>query len=192
MKNVLIPLAEGFEEIEAITVIDILRRANVNVTTASLDKGEQVNPVKASRNSLVLADTTLEQAMQQNYDMIILPGGLPGADNLDKDPRIHQLLKQMDEQEKMIAAICAAPKVLANAGLLKDKTYTCYPGSINADDYGNKMTGSLRLEKNVVECYHIITAKGPAVAIEFALTLVQKLANQELSRQIGEDLLFYA
>ncbi|MEZ5670948.1 MAG: DJ-1/PfpI family protein [Thiotrichaceae bacterium] len=111
------------EELEAVTIIDILRRAKITVITAGLD----AQPVLASRGVKLIPDTTLEAVLQQDFDMIVLPGGLPGADHLNADPRIHQLLQNMNAQGKYVAAICAAPKVLADAGLLKNKQMTYYP-----------------------------------------------------------------
>ena len=105
MASVLVPLAQGCEELEAITVVDLLRRAGIGVVTASLDD----KPVRASRGSVLIADVTLEEAAKQRYDMIVLPGGLPGADNLNNDQRIHGLLKQTAESGGYTAAICAAP-----------------------------------------------------------------------------------
>jgi len=94
MANVLIPLAPGCEELEAVTIIDLLRRADIAVTTASLDSGSDVKPVTASRDVVLIPDTTLDQAILSDFDMLVLPGGLPGADHLDNDPRIHSLLKK--------------------------------------------------------------------------------------------------
>ncbi|MCK5665344.1 MAG: DJ-1/PfpI family protein, partial [Thiotrichaceae bacterium] len=131
MASVLIPIATGCEELEAISLIDILRRADIYVTTASLDSGTQVNPVTASHGVVLVPDMTLDDAIEQSYDMLVLPGGLPGADHLDNDPRIHALLKKMSAQNKYTAAICAAPKILAHAQLLEGKSATSYPGFID-------------------------------------------------------------
>ena len=124
MPTVLIPLAQGCEELEAVTVIDLLRRAGIEVITAGLDD----HPVVAARGTRLLPDATLDTAMQRDYDMIVLPGGLPGSDNLDKDMRIRALLQRMAQQDKYTAAICAAPKVLASAGVLAGKRVTAFPG----------------------------------------------------------------
>jgi protein deglycase len=124
MKKVLVPLAQGCEELEAVTIIDILRRADIEVTTASLDD----KPVRASRNTVLIADTTLDKAMAHEFDMIVLPGGLPGADHLRNDVRIIGLLQKMAKAGKYTAAICAAPMALAAAGLLTNKNATSYPG----------------------------------------------------------------
>ena len=112
--TVLVPLAQGCEELEAVTIIDLLRRAGITVITAGLD----AQPVKASRGTVLLPDTTLDHILDQGFDMIVLPGGQPGSDHLRDDPRIQQLLKQQAGADKYVAAICAAPRALAQAGLL--------------------------------------------------------------------------
>jgi len=189
-KKVLIPLAEGFEELEAITVIDLLRRAEIQVTTASLDSGSQVSPVTASRGTIILPDITLDDALSESFDMFILPGGLPGADNLNEDQRVHDILAKMNKAKQTIAAICAAPKVLMNANLLSDKTYTCYPGSVNVENYDQvKTKGSLRIDKNVTLCDNIVTSKGPGTAIEFALTLISLLIDKDTANKIADAVL---
>ncbi|MEK7793803.1 MAG: DJ-1 family glyoxalase III, partial [Candidatus Hydrogenedentota bacterium] len=124
MPTALVPIAEGSEELEAVTIIDLLRRAAVDVTVASLKGG----PVTMSRRTVILADTTLDEASARDYDMIVLPGGLPGADNLNDDPRVQTLLKRMAADGKFVCAVCAAPYVLANAGVLSGKRATSYPG----------------------------------------------------------------
>ena len=101
MASVLVPLAQGCEELEAVTVIDLLRRAGIDVTTAGLDE----QPVHASRGCVLLPDTSLDQALQRDYDMVVLPGGLPGADHLDNDARVHELLKSMADAGQYTAAI---------------------------------------------------------------------------------------
>ena len=113
-RRVLVPLAQGCEELEAVTIIDLLRRAGIEVVTAGLD----TQPVCGSRNTVLIPDTTLDEVMDQSFDMLVLPGGLPGADNLNADPRIHQLLKVMHEAGRYTAAICAAPKVFKVFDLL--------------------------------------------------------------------------
>ena len=120
MVNVLVPLATGFEELEAITIIDLLRRAGFNVVTASLDD----QPVRASRQTLHIADSTIDNVMQQAFDLIVLPGGLPGADNLRDDKNVQELLQQQHRANKKIGAICAAPRALASAGVLIGKKIT--------------------------------------------------------------------
>ena len=109
MARVLVPLAPGCEELEAVTVIDLLRRAGIEVVTAGLDD----LPVRASRGTVLVPDVSLDEALRKKYDMIVLPGGLPGADHLNNDPRIHRVLKRMADGKGYIGAICAAPRVLA-------------------------------------------------------------------------------
>ncbi len=180
MANILVPLAQGCEELEAVTITDLLTRAGFNVVTAGLDD----QPVTASRGMVLVPNTSLDQIMQRDFDMIILPGGLPGADHLNNDPRIHQLLKKMEEDGKYIAAICAAPKVLAHAGLLKNRQATSYPGSIPAED----MIGINYKEQAVVVDDNIITSRGPGTAMDFALTLIEVLAGKETRQEVETPL----
>lgn len=176
MPKVLVPLAQGCEELEAITIIDLLRRADVDVTTAGLDG----SPVIASRKTKIVPDKSLDDALQDDYDMVVLPGGLPGADNLDNDPRIHDLIKRMAANDKYVGAICAAPKVLANAGLLQDKKATSYPGFIdNLGLPGVKSTGGA-IERDG----KIVTSRGPGTAMDFALELIEILLGQEKRQEV--------
>ncbi|HPF57235.1 MAG TPA: DJ-1/PfpI family protein, partial [Candidatus Competibacteraceae bacterium] len=117
MVHVLVPLAQGCEELEAVTIIDLLRRAGAGVTVAGLEDG----PVTASRGVVIMPETTLEAVLDQDFDLIVLPGGLGGAQRLEADRRISALLQRMTEQGRYVAAICAAPKVLASAGLLENR-----------------------------------------------------------------------
>lgn len=171
MAKVLVPLAPGCEELEAVTVIDLLRRADIEVVTAGLEKTPQ--QVRARRGTVLVPDTTLDQALQQDFDMVVLPGGLPGADHLNADPRIRALLERMAKDEKYLAAICAAPKVLADAGLLKGRRATGFPGSLNQA----QLAGVHYQETAVVQDGHIITSRGPGTAMDFALTLIEVLAG---------------
>lgn len=167
---VLVPLAHGCEELEAVTIIDLLRRAEIEVVTAGLD-GE---PVRASRGVVLVPDTDLDSALKRDYDMVILPGGRVGADNLGKDNRIGELLKAMANSGKFAAAICAAPRVLAEKGLLNGKQATCYPGHIQADNpYHIKLA-----EEPVVIDGKVVTSRGPGTAMDFALTLIELLVGK--------------
>ncbi len=171
MPTVLIPLAQGCEELETVTLIDLLRRANIHVTTASLDD----KPVTCARGTVILADTTLAKILLQDFDLLVLPGGLPGADNLNSDPRIHQLIDRLNIENKLIGAICAAPKVLLTNGILKDKKATAYPASLNHLD-----TSNINLTDAAVEIDgNVITSKGPGTAIDFSLTLIELLLGRE-------------
>ena len=180
MTRVLIPLAQGCEELEAVTIIDLLRRAGIEVIVAGLDE----QPVTASRGVVLLPDTDLEQVLDDEFDMLVLPGGLPGADNLDQDPRIHKLLQGMQRKGKYTAAICAAPKVLANAGLLAEKQATSYPGFIDAMD----LPSTRVLEQAVVIDGKVITSRGPGTAMDFALALIGELAGPEIRDSVETSL----
>jgi len=172
MASVLVPLAQGCEELEAITIIDLLRRAHIKVTTAGLDE----QAITASRGCLLLADTTLDKALQHEYDMIVLPGGLPGADHLNQDSRLQSLLKTMSDDNKYIAAICAAPKILATAGLLENKTATAYPGTLEKLNLANT---NISNEAIIIDG-NIITSRGPGTAMDFTLTLIEILCGLEI------------
>ncbi len=179
-KKVLVPLAQGCEELEAITIIDLLRRAEITVVTAGLD----AEPVRASRGTRLLPDTTLDEALKQDYDMVVLPGGQPGSDNLNRDPRIHALLRKMADSGKFTAAICAAPAVLAHAGLLKGKRATSFPGVLEKLTH----TGVTLQDQAVVKDGKVITSKGPGTAMDFALELIEVLAGKEKRAQVEAGL----
>lgn len=180
MVTVLVPLAQGCEELEAVTVIDLLRRAKITVVTAGLDD----QPVVASRGVTLLPDTSLDAVLDTPFDMVVLPGGLPGADHLRDDPRIQSLLMRMAQQGKYTAAICAAPKVLAKAGLLEGKRATSFPGSLsNADLKGLKYE-----ETAVVRDGTVITSRGPGTAMDFALTLIEVLVGASVREQVEAGL----
>jgi 4-methyl-5(b-hydroxyethyl)-thiazole monophosphate biosynthesis len=180
MTTVLIPLAQGCEELEAVTIIDLLRRAEIEVTTASLDG----NPVKASRGTVLIADIILDEALQNDYDMIVLPGGLPGADHLRDDPRIINLLKNMADEGKYVSAICAAPKVLAKAGLLKNRRATAYPGTLEKLE----LTDTIIVNDPVVIDGNIVTSQGPGTAMDFALKLIELLSGEDKRQAVETGL----
>ncbi|MDT8404429.1 DJ-1 family glyoxalase III [Sulfuriflexus sp.] len=177
MATVLIPLAQGCEELEAVTVIDLLRRAGIEVVSAGLDK----QPVRASRGTVLIADTDLDSALQQDYDMVVLPGGMPGADHLDNDPRIQALLKEMAANDKYTAAICAAPKVLASSGVLGDKKATAFPGVLEA-------LGKTPAAGAVVADGRVITSRGPGTAMDFALKLIEVLVSKDKRDEVEKGL----
>jgi 4-methyl-5(b-hydroxyethyl)-thiazole monophosphate biosynthesis len=178
MATVLVPLAQGCEELEAVTIIDLLRRASIEVVTAGLDD----QPVKASRGTVLVPDTTLDEVRGRSFDMIVLPGGLPGADYLDNDPRLRAMLRDAVDADRYVAAICAAPKVLANAGLLKGRKATSFPGVIDTMD----VPGMMVEEHPVVVDGKIITSRGPGTAMDFALELITQLAGVRV-REVVES-----
>ena len=173
-KKVLVPLAEGFEEIEAVTIIDVLRRANIEVVTASLTDNLDV---KGSHSIFIKADTTLEKIMNYDFDAIALPGGIICMNNLKEDMRVLEKIRNMYESKKLVSAVCASPIVLGEAGVIKGK-YTCYP---SCEVY---VKGGEYVEKDLVVCDdNIITSKGPATTVFFALEIVKYLngTNEELA-----------
>lgn len=169
MSRVLVPLAEGCEELEAVTVIDLLRRAGVEVIVAGLEPGV----VTASRGVMLQPDALLDDVLDGDYDMVVLPGGGPGSDRLNTDNRIRELLVKMANSEKFTAAICAAPKVLVSAGVLDGKSATCYPGVMD-----NQVLPGLNTEQAVVQDGKVVTSRGPGTAIDFALKLIENLEGQ--------------
>jgi protein deglycase len=179
--RVLVPLAQGCEELEAVTIIDLLRRAGIEVVIAGLAEG----PVKASHGTVLLPDTTLEAVEDQDFDMVVLPGGLPGAQYLEDDPRVHVILRRHAERGAYTAAICAAPRVLASAGLLDGKQATGYPGCVKPEDFPRlHLTG-----EPVVIDGRVITGRGPGSAMDFALALIESLAGRERRKSVESALI---
>jgi len=180
MPRVLVPLAEGCEELEAVTIIDLLRRAGIEVTAAGLREG----PVRCSRGTVIVPDTTLDAVVDQDFDMIVLPGGLPGAEHLEHDPRVRELLARHARSGRFTAAICAAPKVLASAGLLKGRKATSYPGVLDALG-----SADISLTEHPVEVDgKVVTSRGPGTAMDFALTLIELLMGPEARHKVEQPL----
>jgi 4-methyl-5(b-hydroxyethyl)-thiazole monophosphate biosynthesis len=170
-----VPLAEGFEEIEAISVIDILRRADIEVVTAGLKDGLATGSHKVP----VLPDTTLEKIDYRDFDGMVLPGGSPGFINLGNDPRILNMAREMDRAGKYVAAICAAPSVLIKAGVLQGRRATVSPsGKAQVQACADFREDRVVVDKN------LITSRSPGTALEFALRLVEVLAGKEKMEQI--------
>ena len=179
MAKVLMPLAQGFEEIEALTVVDILRRAGVEVVLAGIQPGS----VEGSHQISIIPDTTIDAAIAGDFDMIVLPGGQPGSDNLNADPRIHVLLTEFAAKDKLIGAICAAPIVLAAAGLLSGKKATCYPA------YADRLNGGIYEDSPVVIDGTIITSRGPGTAVNFGMEIAALLAGQGVADAVAKSML---
>ena len=177
--KILVPLAEGFEEIEAVTIIDILRRAEIETVTAAL----KTKTVTGSHNIPVTADTILTG--NEDIDAIVLPGGIPGSINLKNDERIIGLLKKISSNGGITAAICAAPIVLGEAGLLKGKKYTCYPG------HEDEISDGTYLREPVVTDGTIVTSMGAACAPLFALKLVELVRGKSVSDQLKEKMMSF-
>lgn len=180
MSHVLVPLAQGCEELEAITITDLLVRAGVTVTTCGLDN----QPVKASRGITIIPDTTIDKVVNDSFDLIVLPGGLPGADHLRDNAQLQTLIKKQAADNKYLAAICAAPKALAQAGVLEYKTATSFPGVLAA--LGN---ASITISENAVEIDgNIVTSRSAGTAMEFALSLIELLEGKEKREEVNKHL----
>lgn len=177
--RVLVPLAQGFEEIEALTVVDILRRAGVEVVTAGLDD----RPVEASRKTRHLADVPLDAVLHEMFDAVVLPGGQPGTNHLKADRRILECLQRHAKAGKWVAAICAAPMVLGEAGLLAGRKATSYPSV--RDQLGDVKY----LEDRVVVDGRIVTSRGPATAMDFALRLAELFCGAEKAQEVRRAVL---
>lgn len=169
-KRVLVPLAPGFEDLEAVTIVDLLRRAGIEVVTAGLQPGL----VQGARGMRVQPDAGLDDVLAQEFDMVALPGGMPGAENLRTDSRIQALLKGMAGAGKFTAAICAAPIVLAEAGLLEGRRATSYPGFVDK----LSIPGCRYLAEPVVVDGGVVTSRGPGTALDFALALIELLLDR--------------
>lgn len=169
-------LANGFEEIEAITPIDILRRANINIKTVSISDTKEVT---GAHGIITQADLLFTEVDFSINDMLILPGGMPGTKNLDAHQALKALLTKQYEKGGKIAAICAAPSILGKIGILVGKEAICYPG------FEDALTGALISKHLVVKSENIITAKGAGVAVEFALKIVEELKGKSESEKIA-------
>lgn len=181
--RVIIPLASGFEEIEAVTVIDVLRRGGVKVVTLSMDVRE-LNVEGAHKISFI-ADALWEDDQVASADMIVLPGGLDGMLALKADHRILDTIQGFHKQGKFVGAICAAPVVLYEAGILKGRKVACYPGMEASLPEARFQPGMA-----VVRDDTIITGSGPATAMAFALAVLEMLAGSTCRAKLAEDLLF--
>jgi 4-methyl-5(b-hydroxyethyl)-thiazole monophosphate biosynthesis len=179
MPQVLLPLAEGFEEIEALAVIDVLRRADIRVVIAGLAQGA----VRSARNVSVIPDTTIDTINVEQFDMIILPGGKLGTENLNNDPRIHNLLVEFQDTDKLIGAICGAPTVLAAAGIIAGKRVTSHPND------SSRLGDALYADQSVVIDGNIITSQGAGTAISFALAIVSRLMGVHAADTVSTAIL---
>ncbi|MCK4674319.1 MAG: DJ-1/PfpI family protein [Gammaproteobacteria bacterium] len=180
MSHVLVPLAQGCEELEAITITDLLTRAGIDVTTCGLDD----LPVKASRGTTIIPDTSIDKVQNMSFDLIVLPGGLPGSDNLRDNEQVQALIKKQVLENKYIAAICAAPKALAEAGILEGKTATGFPGVLAALSNNN-----ITISENAIEIDGtVITSRSAGTAMDFALTLIELLEGKEKRNEVNQQL----
>lgn len=183
MNKVAVLLAEGFEEIEALTVVDVLRRANIQCDTISINLKEDV---KGAHNIVVKADYIVDDKALEDYSMIVLPGGSLGAENLSKSKIVlNTIEKFMNNRSKYVAAICASPAVvLSKIGSIKGKSITSYPGQ----DFEFMLKNSIYKNEIVVQDENLITSRGPATTLEFAFRLVDVL--QKNSKNLKEGMLY--
>lgn len=180
MKKVALFLANGFEEIEALGTVDILRRAQIPVVTVSITDKKVVT---GAHNIPVTADATFSETDFSDIDILVLPGGMPGAKHLNEHEGLKELIAEYNSEGKQIGAICAAPMVLGGLGILDGKRATAYPG-FEPELIGAKVTG-----ENVVVDGNITTGKGPGLVFEFGLRLVEQIAGLQTRRGVQEGLL---
>lgn len=181
MKKALIFLAEGFEEIEAVTPLDLLRRAGVDAKFVSL---AGTLAVTGSHGVTYQADMLFDEKTAAEADMLILPGGMPGAQHLQDNEVLGKLLLRFHEAGKFVCAICAAPMVLGHLGILQDKKATIYPGM------EDRLIGATPVADKVCRDGNVITGRGPGAAVPFALSLIEALAGAETADQIRGDIVF--
>ncbi|CAI2718337.1 DJ-1 family glyoxalase III [Nitrospina watsonii] len=179
MKKVMIAVAPGFEEIETITVVDILRRAGARVDLA----GTQLEPIEGSRGVRILADVLLSEVDHKNYDLLVLPGGQPGTTNLQNNASVIGIVQNMNRDGKTVAAICAAPMILQTAGVLKNHHTTSHP---SVQEKLNEVHYS---EDRVVVDGNLVTSRSPGTALEFALKLVGILFGQDRVETVNKGVM---
>ena len=179
-KKVLVPIADGSEEIEAVCIIDVLRRAGAEVIVASVD-GLQIT---ASRGVKLVADQRLADCLNEAYNLIVLPGGMPGAEHLRDSKELEILLKRQQQKGLLYAAICASPAVVfQHHGLLDQRKATCHPNFVQS------LKDTSKVESRVVVDGNCITSRGPGTALEFALKLVELLFDEQKAREISQAML---
>lgn len=182
MKKVAVLLADGFEEIEALTAVDLLRRARVYVDTVSITE-EYV--VHGSHGINVQTEDLFEEVNFEEFDMIVLPGGLPGTTNLNNHAGVQKVVRDFVENGKYVGAICAAPSILGGMGLLKGRHAISYPS------FEDKLLGAVITRNPVVQDRNIITSRGMGTSIDFALKLVEVMAGAEKADEIGDSILYF-
>lgn len=182
MKSAFLFLATGFEEIEALGTLDILRRGGIRAATVSIT-GE--HKVMGAHNIPVVADFLFEEADFSIADALILPGGIPGSNHLNTCTRLKELIMEASKQDTLLCAVCAAPMVLGSLGLLKGKRATCFPY------FEPTMIGAIPSENGVEQDGNIITAKGPGFVFDFGFCILRNLRDEEVAREVASALLVY-
>lgn len=181
MKRVAVLLADGFEEIEGLTVVDILRRASIYVDTVSITEDYMVH---GAHGINVQTEDLFDEVDFTEFDMVVLPGGMPGTTNLNEHAGVKRVVRDFAENGKYVAAICAAPSILGGLSLLKGKRAACYP---SVED---KLSGAVIMKVPVVQDGNIITSRGMGTAIDFALKLVDVLIDREKAEEIAASILY--
>lgn len=181
MKKVAVLLADGFEEIEALTAVDLLRRASIYVNTVSITEDYVVH---GAHGINVHTEDLFEEVNFVEYDMIVLPGGMPGTMNLDEHAGVHRVVSDFAESGKYVAAICAAPSILGGMGLLKGRRATCYPS------FEGKLSGAVIAKTPVVQDGNIITSRGMGTAIDFGLKLVEVLTDKVKADELAASIVY--
>lgn len=181
MSKAFIFLADGFEEVEGLTVVDLLRRADIDISMVSIMGKKQI---KGAHNIVVEADVLFEDLDFSDADILILPGGMPGTRYLGEHGKLVELLKSFNEENKLIAAICAAPSVLGVNGILQDKKASSYPG------FEDKLVGAHVSKDPVSKDQNIITSRGLGTAIDFSLTMIETLIDKTKADEIAESIIY--
>ena len=179
-RTVLVPVADGTEELEAVAIIDVLRRAGATVTVASVTGARQIT---ASRGVVMIADTLIEACADKDYDLVVLPGGIPGAEHLRDSAELISILRRQRDVARLYGAICASPAVvLEHHGLLEGRRATCHPGFVD------QLTITDRIDDRVVMDGNCLTSRGPGTAVEFALALVERLFGKNKREEVAVPL----
>lgn len=181
MSKVVVFLADGFEEIEGLTVVDMLRRADITVVTASIQSTKEV---KGAHNITVLADELVEDVDYKQVDMVVLPGGMPGTLHLGGCKKVTDTVLEFFKEGKEVAAICAAPSVLGDLGILQGKEATCYPG------FEERLTGAKTVKDPVVSDGNVTTSRGMGTAILFGAKLIEKLSGKKKAQEILDSIIY--
>ena len=181
MKKAAVLLADGFEEIEALTAVDLLRRARIYVDTVSISDDYMV---AGSHGINVQTEDLFDEVNFDEFDMLVLPGGMPGTTNLEAHPGVKQVVRAFCEGGKYVGAICAAPSILGNMGLLKGKRAICYPS------FEEKLSGAVLVKAPVVQDGNIITSRGMGTAIDFGLKLVEVPSDKLKADEVAESIIY--
>ena len=181
MKKIYVFLANGFEEIEGLTVVDLLRRASLEVVTVSITGRKEVT---GAHRITVLADEVFENADFDDAAMLVLPGGMPGTLHLGEHVQLHAVLEKKMKENCPISAICAAPSILGDMGILKGKRAVCYPG------FEDRLQGAVVTENPVEVDGNITTSRGMGTAIPFALAMIARLKGEEEAEKIGKSVIW--